>query len=193
MGEEGKSILLLVKEIRKLCENIASLLGTTDQLVDAVGWVNATSSSSVTSGNSTSLNSPQYWFPETFYRFYKNKRYPNILLYVAIVLDNRENHDSYPATGQKEFAEPILTAGYCNYGENSVGNEWEVWHCKGHFFYTEDPSYDGQIYTTSRQESWHTSWGSLVSLHSLALPLVAVANATELKEKVVDPLFASMR
>ena len=176
MKEESMNISNLITQIRTLCKETAALLKTADSLVEKNGWSTITGSYT-TSGNSSSLDDPIGWVPELLYRYYTNtEEYPNKLLYVAVILDNRYDNPAYPTGGKDKLEEPILTAGYFDYGDEKIVNNsvWKDVYCKGYFF-SDGLSYDGSIVTLKPENmkcfSDKTTDGSLVNrkLKSLAL------------------------
>lgn len=190
MAENGETILKLMGEIRKICMQIAQLLGTADQLFEEHGWLTA-NSTTVTGGNSVSLNKPKEWVPEFYCRFYTNKKLPIVLLYIAVILDNRENNENYAAKEKDEFDEPLLTSGYFVHPNKDIGIP--VKHrCRWHV-YSEDPHYNGNIYETIPGDDWGENEKDFDKLRSLAFPLVSVKNSDELKSKVVDLIINDMK
>jgi hypothetical protein len=202
MKEKGMNISNLITQIRTLCKETAALLQTTDRLVEKDGW-SAISGSTVTSGNSGSLYDPVGWVPELFYRYYTNsEEYPNKLLYVAVILDNRNDNPVYPPKNKELFEEPILTAGYFNYGKKVVeGNVWPAEYCKAHFF-SDDEEYNGEIWsvepekmiciTQQTRDKKLVEFASPLSLRSLALPLIDITDTPKIEKSVIDPLFRDM-
>jgi len=189
----------LITQIRTLCKETAALLKTADSLVEKNGWSTITGSYT-TSGNSSSLDDPIGWVPELLYRYYTNtEEYPNKLLYVAVILDNRYDNPAYPTGGKDKLEEPILTAGYFDYGDEKIVNNsvWKDVYCKGYFF-SDGLSYDGSIVTLKPENmkcfSDKTTDGSLVNrkLKSLALPLIDIKDTAKIEKSVIQPLLTDM-
>ncbi|MBT5306207.1 MAG: hypothetical protein HON76_08905 [Candidatus Scalindua sp.] len=199
MKEESMNISNLITQIRTLCKETAALLKTADSLVEKNGWSTITGSYT-TSGNSSSLDDPIGWVPELLYRYYTNtEEYPNKLLYVAVILDNRYDNPAYPTGGKDKLEEPILTAGYFDYGDEKIVNNsvWKDVYCKGYFF-SDGLSYDGSIVTLKPENmkcfSDKTTDGSLVNrkLKSLALPLIDIKDTAKIEKSVIQPLLTDM-
>ena len=197
MNEDGKKILTLMNQIRTLCMDISNLLETVDSLVAKDGWSTITGKN-VAYDNSDAIDKPIRWFPELFYRYYTKEEYFNKLLYVAVILDNRTDSQVYTPEGKDKFEEPILTAGYFDYGDEKVveGSVWKSEYCKGHFF-TDDSCYDGTIYSVRPEKMKYfaeMSDKSLVKrkLKSLALPLVDINNPAKIEKSVIQPLLTDM-
>lgn len=205
MSEDGKNIVKLMTEIRTLCKEISALLETADRIVERDNWSSINNrSSTVTEAVSKDLGKPFEWVPEFLFRFYTNKQScPHILLYVAVILDNRKNDPAYTPKGKERFEEPILTAGYFDYGNEEVVEEnvWKEAYCKGHFF-SNDLCYDGKIWPVEPKEmkcfAKQEKDKNLVKftlplkLKSLALPLIDISDPNNLKERVIDPLLTDM-
>lgn len=183
MNQESKNIINLMSEVRSLFEQIAMLLGTGDQIFGEQGWSSA-NSSTVTGGNSASINHPRDWAPELFCRFYKNEKYPNILFYLGVIIDNRDNYQDYP----KDF-EPIITAGYYDYGDGETIGNWNIWRSRWHI-YSDEQNYGGAICTLKpkNRDDFEEKDNNFNKLRSLALPLVSIKNTNDLKEKAIEPL-----
>jgi hypothetical protein len=89
MSEDGEKILKFVKEIRKLCHNMSLLLMTVDEQMGSKDWEKA--GNTAIADSSASVDIPERWFPENIFRFYINTKYPNILVFVSILLDDIES------------------------------------------------------------------------------------------------------
>ncbi|MDO9098222.1 MAG: hypothetical protein Q7U60_08880 [Candidatus Methanoperedens sp.] len=110
MTEDGKKVLEFIKEMRRLSEDLASLLKTVDDLMIKKGWRTATGSLTYANESSKSLDLPMRWYPYDLFRFYQNQNYKSILTFVSIILEE----DIYwmskpPAT---PINEPLISAGY---------------------------------------------------------------------------------
>jgi hypothetical protein len=120
-------------------------------------------------------------------------------LYVAVILDNRYDNPAYPTGGKDKLEEPILTAGYFDYGDEKIVNNsvWKDVYCKGYFF-SDGLSYDGSIVTLKPENmkcfSDKTTDGSLVNrkLKSLALPLIDIKDTAKIEKSVIQPLLTDM-
>ena len=190
MSDDGQNIMRMVTQMRELCQQIGLVLGTADGLVAEEGWTQPEEKKekSVTSGNSASLDWPRFWFPEHFYRFYTNAKRPNVLLYLAVVLDNREGKPEYAPEGG-EFSEPVVTSGYYVFEGDSIG-QWDYHWCLGHFW-SSDPDYKGGVYERV-PSGQNPKEGVFQVLRSLALPLTVISNSEALKEKVTQPIAEDM-
>jgi hypothetical protein len=187
MSLEGTNIVSLISEVRNLCEQVAMLLGTADQIVKKENWKSA-NGSTVTGGNSASINNPRAWVPEFLCRFYVNENFSQLLFYLAVILDNREKDKDYPPKSSGKFDEPIITAGYYDYGDKKV-EKWDLWQCRLHV-YSDDPDYNGEIFTTIPKETISSVKDrNFKQLISLAIPLINVIDSSYLEVKIIDPLF----
>jgi len=153
MSEDGKNILKMVEQIRKLCEQISLLLRTADEQMGKEGW--EAYNNVVLSESSASLLAPEKWFPHELFRFYKNGDYPHLLAYVSVLLD------SYSYSGldkyEEELTEPLVTAGFFDYGQGKqVGDNWEYWYSRW-YGYMEKRKDDGTIHAS--EKNWHEDGG----------------------------------
>ena len=191
MSPEGTNIVSLISEVRNLCEQVAMLLGTADQIVKKENWKSA-NGSTVTGGNSASINNPRAWVPEFLCRFYVNENFSQFLLYLAVILDNREKNKHYAPKNSGKFDEAIITAGYYDYGDKKVEG-WDHWRCRWHV-YSDDPDYDGEIFTTIPKDPiFSVKDRNFKQLISLAIPLIDVKDSSDLEVKIIDPLFQHMK
>lgn len=182
MSEDGEKILKFVKEIRKLCHNMSLLLMTVDEQMGSKDWEKA--GNTAIADSSASVDIPERWFPETIFRFYKNTKYPNILVFVSILLDDIEYYAKYP----EEIKEPLITAGYFDCGEGEKVEHWEYYYAKC-YGDTENRIDDGRIYQS--KENWKEEWGETYNFQSykcFGIPLISITNASDIESKIIKPL-----
>lgn len=113
MTENGMKVLEFIKEIRRFSEELTSLLKTTESLMNRDGWITATGNT-IYGSSSYSLQDAKRWYPFDLFRFYQNSKYPLILAFVSIILEEDEDKwikwmDESPKT---PIIEPLVTAGY---------------------------------------------------------------------------------
>ncbi|MFQ5802325.1 MAG: hypothetical protein ACE5JQ_05435 [Candidatus Methylomirabilales bacterium] len=178
MSHDGKNIIAMMQQLRRLCEQISLLLSTADTLMDDEGW-KATGNTPVLHGISYSLQWPRYWIPQDFFRFYKNDNLRHILTFVSVVLDDREN--------EKNLMEPLLTAGWFDYGPgNEVGNRWDYPYARWHLKMPER-SDDGKLLSAA----W--TGEHFLRVSTLGVPLTSIADVEGLKSKIIEPLIKGMK
>lgn len=187
MSENGKNIINVIKEIRQLSEQIHLLLSTSDELMKEKGW--EPFNKTVMVEHSNSLDIPEEWYPYYLFRFYKKDK-SNFLLYIGILLYN-DNEGYYEITEQ-----PLITAGYFDYGQNKVTlNTFEWWYAKW-FGYLEEKA-DGIIY--SSDDNWKDNWKAssnedskinypFINWKCFGLPLTNITNSDELQSKIIKKL-----
>ncbi len=107
-------------------------------------------------------------------------------MYVAVITGNREDNPNYPPNGKSEF-EPIITAGYFDYGKTAPKNI-DGWRCRWHV-YTEDSKYDGTIFELDQSgHGWKPREKNIKALRSMALPLPAIREQDDLNKSVIEPV-----
>ncbi|MBI3300798.1 MAG: hypothetical protein HYZ72_01780, partial [Deltaproteobacteria bacterium] len=99
MNEDGKNIVTMLRQLRRLCEQISLLLITADGLMADEGW-KAKETGYMFAGISYTLSRPRFWIPQNFFRFYIKVNLGHILAFVSVVLDDAEN--------EKNLQEPLL-------------------------------------------------------------------------------------
>lgn len=127
MTEDGKKVLVFIKEIRRFSEEVASSLKTVDDLMIKNGWRTAIGSTTYANESSQSLDLPKRWYPYDLFRFYQNQNYKSVLTFVSIILEE----DTYwmskpPAT---PINEPLISAGYFVFDnkEDIIFNRENYW------------------------------------------------------------------
>jgi len=182
MSEDGKNILSLVKQIRNLCEETSLLLRTVDERMEKKGWDSYNNTSIAYS--SASVQNPKQWFPDTLFRFYKNSRYENILLFVSIILD-----DDFWGQYVEKITEPLITVGCFDFGRgNKVGEKWEYYYAKL-YGYLGNRKDQGEV--RESPQGWKEEFGKgwLPEYYKcFGLPLTSITNAQDIESKIVEPL-----
>ena len=140
MTEDGIKIIEFIKEIRKFSEELTLLLKNVESLMNEDGWITATRNTTYAS-SSNSLQEPKKWYPFDLFRFYLNQKYPLILAFVSIILD-----ESMDERSKTPITEPLVTTGYFvfkNKEDNILnGNyRWARW-----YELIENRIDDGRIY-----------------------------------------------
>jgi hypothetical protein len=107
MTEGGKKVIEFIKEIRRFSEELTLLLKTAESLMNKDGWITATGNTTYSS-SSYSLQEAKKWYPFDLFRFYRNSKYPLILAFVSIILEEVEWMGEPPTP----ITEPLVTAGY---------------------------------------------------------------------------------
>ena len=172
----GKNFLKLVEQIRRLCEQIQLLLKTADGLVAHNGWKPLSSQVTNVSGN---VEYPRNWVPQTLARYYTNTAQQHLLLFVSVVLDNRDNGDVF-------FEEPLVSSGWFDYGQENKLVNWEYWWGQCHVYMSERAD-DGVLRGSEGGIRWPAPSMVFKRASTLALPLVIIRDSEALKTSVVTP------
>ncbi|MDE2321550.1 MAG: hypothetical protein KGL31_06480 [candidate division NC10 bacterium] len=182
MSGDGKNIVSLMQQLRKLCEQISLLLMTADSLMIDRGWRAETAQPFA--GLSYTLSSPRFWIPQDFSRFYKNNNVQHILGFVSVVLDDAE--------GSTSLDEPLLTAGWFDYGPGvEVGKRWQYSYARWHLKMPQR-SDDGRLLPAS-STIWPKEPLPFLQVSTLGVPLTSILDAEALKSKIVEPLIQGIK
>jgi hypothetical protein len=183
MREDSKTLVAIMRQLRILCEEICLLLGTADNLMNEEGW-KAKGNINVFANLKYTLAAPRCWIPQDYYRFYENDGFVHILPFVAVILDD----------WGKESAvnESLLTAGWFDYGSgNQVGTRWSYyfqrWHLK-----MPGRRDNGQL-VTENANAWPKESLPFARVSTLAVPLTSIADANELKSKIIGLVTQGIR
>ena len=185
MTEDGEKMIAMMRRLRELSGQCSLLLKEVDKQMDAHERGPKKKVPSEPWEPTPTIAPPAKWFPETLARFYTHgnpdgvqDRQGSVLAYVSILL-NDERHGHYKLT------EPLLTAGYFDYGPKEIDDEWEYndyaeWY--GHYHGRER---DGSVVESS--EGWKAKGDREYTCESwkcLGLPLVTVTNSKDVEEFV---------
>ncbi len=181
MSEMSIEILKLMKQTRKIFEQVGALLSTADGLMGEAAW--DTTTNTCLSGSSASINLPKQWMPYEVFRFYKKEDSPNLLLFVCVLLDERDDYES-------EFSQSLITAGSFNYGESEEGDKWEYWEYWWSRFhgYMPERTDDGVVHHVDPKIQWPNESYPFEGVSTFAWPLASITNTSDLKEKIIEPL-----
>lgn len=175
-------IAALMRSLRDLCDDIATLLGTADKMMAEAGWGPAQSNTAI-AGTSASVQWPRLWFPSEIFRFYVNARSPELLVYIAVLLDDLERKGA-PVT------EPLITAGMFDYGPGKPISAWQYWYSRWHL-YMPGSANDGRPLTApatlpagaSEKEKY-----PFTSVTTFGVALASIGDTQALRSKVIEPL-----
>lgn len=178
MSEMSKEILKLMIQTRKIFEQVGALLSTADGLMGEAGWDAITNT--CLSGSSASINLPKQWMPYEVFRFYKKEDSANLLLFVCVLLDARDDYES-------ELGQSLITAGCFDYGESEVGDKWSYWWSRFHGYMPERTD-DGVVHHVDPKTQWPSESYPFETVSTFAWPLASIENTSDLKEKIIEPL-----
>jgi hypothetical protein len=190
LSTDGENILHLVKQMRRLCEEMSLLLRAADENMLAEGW--GTETKYALSQISYSIEKPNYWVPIMLYRYYKNENCPNRLAYICILLDDHWDR-------KYTLKEPLLTAGFFDYGSSQVGNNWDFWYFRYFGYLSKDHNLrpDGQVFQFERGTVPASIQGRFEELFEngevFAVPLTSIKNSEQIKTEVTDKLLNRLK
>lgn len=180
-------ITQIVSEIRYISEQISLLIKSADIIFKKNGFEPYSDSTSNVAGErSGALDKPNEWFPEFFYRFYTSDVYEDVQMYLSVILDNRDNNQSY------DFKKPIVSAGYfLGHQESSKKvtqdqSERCTWHV-----YADNKNYEGRmcVFNPDNKKKWSSSCKNFSILKSNAFYLEDITSSEVLETKLLKPFF----
>lgn len=173
----GKLILKGLAETRRFFEQVSLLIRTAEESLKEWGW-EPISSSYQSSDITSHLLRPKKWMPRWVSRFFVNEEHENILVYIGVLLDG--------AGTWAGFRELWVTCGLFEYLHGKDPREnWALDWVTTHLFFERDS--DGKFHWREYPPDESKSEGILREA-TMALPLIKVTNADDLKFKVTDPL-----
>jgi len=190
VSNDGENMLKLVKQMKQLCEQVSLLLRTADEQMRKADWKEE--GNVAISDSSASIDNPERWIPIAVFRFYRNGKHPNHLAYVSILLDDHWE-------GEYTIKEPLVTAGFFDYGQEKVGNVWSNWQYWFARYYgylsAEYPNLmpDGQPFHFDPRTAQTGDWGEFKSAEVFALPLTSITNADDVASKITSKLISLTR
>ncbi len=181
--EEGQKINTLIEETKKFYRNLALLLESAEDLLGNEQWESASAGNQVWINSSTSLKSPDLWFPKEVFRFFKNENRPNVLVFICVLLDPRDE-------GYERFPEPLVSATWFDYGKESVtDSSWEPWYSRWHMYlpFRYREWIQQEVSDLPERERKRHDY-KFERVRSLVVPLAGIANAESLRSDIIDPL-----
>ena len=185
MSDDGQNILKLVKQMRKLCQQVAMLLRTSDEQMSKADW--NTESNYALSDLSYSILNPTAWIPIVVHRFYRHKDYPNRLAYVSALLDDHWD-------GAYTIAEPVVTAGVLDSGQTEMADT-ENWYARyyGHLSRHHNLKADGQPFRFNRAMLPPNLQGKFENGTIFAVPLVSITGADDVGSLITGKLLSLLK
>ena len=177
----GEQILKGLSETRRFFEQVSLLVRTGEEYLREQGWeavVNSNQSSDVTSH----LSKPRQWMPKWVSRVLTNEEHKDLLVYLGVLLDE--------AGTWAGFREPWVTCGLVQYVPGRSPSEyWALAWVTSHLDCERDP--DGEV-CWDEYEPGEPDSERLLREMSMALPLVQVTGAEDLRNLIVAPLLAAV-
>lgn len=175
-GTDGAAIAGMMKQLRRLCNEIASLLEAADAIMDEHGWKLKTNQCCSFGGIPARSNA---WFPDDVFRFYETAADQRYLLFVAVMLANRDEPDS--------LDKPLVTAGLLDAGDGKEFLDWSFEYAHMHLW-REGRTDDGNIYPSTREHMEAGPKDYYERVHTLAVPLTSISDVEALQAQVIDPI-----
>ncbi|WP_437191134.1 hypothetical protein [Planctomicrobium sp. SH527] len=189
---DSQHMAVAFHHLRRLCQDIALLLKTSDEIFKRHGWSTQSGSGCLYAG-SASLDWPDYWLPRQFYRSYCNLSHDRFLVYVAVVID-------LPKGREQEEGIVLITAGGLKYAEadpsRSVPRREETnlyrWHLlRADLESCNGPSWHAKPFAWNPHrlwKGWEKSHSMFESAVTMAMPLHEVSNSADLESRIIEPL-----
>lgn len=181
MNDTGKNVVAAVAQLRKLNREIGRLLEHADEQMAGQGW--EARGNQCVSG-SRSLEAPQEWLPVVIFRLYYVAKQKNLLGFVSVIIDD---HDA-----KGRIVEPLISAGWCDYGTGKEANPGLLWRWADCHVEQTRRVDDGTVLIEEDKKWLEPERFDVVRYGSLALPLVAITTAEELKNRIIKPLLAGI-
>lgn len=174
MSENGKNAMKLINQIKNLYKEISLVLQTADKLMEDHKWKPKAGNTAVTW--SYHLAYPDWWIPQDIFRFYFKEGYEHILPFISVILFDRDN--------ETKLSEPLISAGYFDYGIGNTITTWEYWY--SHFHIKQDNfKDDGELAPILLNDPEKYTFKNA---YSLAKPLMQIYNSQSLLDEIVKPL-----
>lgn len=184
--DQGRTILEVVNSMRRVYADVATLLGTVEDLMGAAEWEPATDATCWTD-TSFSLRLPDRWSPREVFRFFKTDNARTVLVVVSVLLENRRDK------GTRPFEEPMVETTWFDFAPEEPGpqsKKWKWWYSRWHSFLD---GYDPEVWVRNSVEDFPEKERVAESyqfktVSSRVVPLARVTDAEVLKSLVVQPL-----
>jgi hypothetical protein len=176
MPEPIHDIVLAVREVRRLTEDIAKLLRTARDRFDNLGWKPRTTQSISVS---TSLNYARTWIPQDAFLFLLNQSRPNHLVLLSVLFDSVDN----AAT----FLMPVVSVGYLQCAEAVKENWSPSWSRASEWV---GPRHDGSFQRIPIEKM--SIGGNIIHGEIATIPLERIINADSMEQLLIQPLLGKM-
>lgn len=187
---QGVELLRFVQEIRKLCSQLADLLGTSDKFMSDAGWEIATAQNIAYASPSQSLDKPRKWFPHEVFRFYQHVDNARVITFVSALLDDDRK-------GEYMLDEPLLSAGWLEFVDKAIDRvPSELWWWARFHGYMPKRRDDGSLNEISPKTAWpddyRPNWYPFERAVTFAHPLIAIGDSAALQERIIAPLLTAL-
>jgi hypothetical protein len=186
MSNDGENVIATLQQTRRFLGEVAKLLQTADAAMENGSW---STYDSKAVRPSTTINTADEWLPEFAFRYYQNEDQKHLLPFIAVLFDYEDEEIKL-----KRLREPLLTAGWYDYGTGGTFEDYSFWDAVIHVYVREWEA-DGKWHQSDPRTIFPKSWGirTAVRCRSLALPLMSFASAEDLTQRVVKPLLEDIQ
>jgi hypothetical protein len=181
MKKAGENVADVMRQLRTLYEQTALLIQTADTLLGKEGW-RYTTNQCVSIG--TVPERATAWYPDDVFHFYacEQPQYLHLLPFVSVIFVDRDKPEN--------IAEPLVSAGVFNYGQgNRVNNAYSLWYAHTHVWMPNRAD-DGSFTGTTQKATWPNWNEKFQSVSTMAIPLLTITDAEQLRQKVISPLIS---
>jgi hypothetical protein len=183
--DAGQQILKGLRETRAFFEQVSLLIRTADDLLRDDGWDNlfGKKCADVTSD----LYRPKKWMPAEIFRFFiapKESHHKDIILFVGVIFDQEG--------AWQGFTEPWVTCGLYQCRDDidtAKFSDWDWVSSQLEHEHDPDGKFNCLTFTPDQQEESD----GVIYQAVMALPLMSIGSAQDLKEKVVEPLLKEVQ
>jgi hypothetical protein len=183
MDTDGDNFLAAIRQVRKLMEEVATLLLEVDGLMGREGW-EPRSGSTTLSGGSTSINWAKNWLPYHVFRFYKNSEHPTLIPCVTVLMDTNQP--------KVKLKEPYISALAMAYEAGSPLPEgWQLYSSANWHLFVPNRKDDGTLNICEPRKLWPND-STAKRMVSFAVPLVDVKDRHMLQSLITTPLLQAL-
>jgi len=141
---DAPTILSAFRYVHEVLKQTALLLQTSDQVLAERDWEGLVGNTCFDE-TSTHIQLTRRWLPHVAHRFYGTDAAPLVLLFVSVLLDDRNNE-------YEPMDECLLTAGAIVCNDKEWGDHWKLWWGRWHGF--QRPRHDDGRIIVSERKDW---------------------------------------
>lgn len=176
----GQQILQGLADAAKFYEQVSLLVRTAEEQLVEAGWTSYTNSMKA-ADISSHLYQPHKWMPRDIARFYLNEDMKGILVYIGVLLN--------PEHSWQGFTEPWLTCGLLQFAPDIDPTEnLRLSLVEAHLEDEYEANGEFQRYQWAAEDIGSPDSEGETYRSTMALPLVELASADDLKNRVITPL-----
>ncbi len=178
MNEKGANMLLAIREVRQLFEDIGLLLRSGEEHMKKAGWTPY--NSVAMAGGSRNVSSPAYWMPQDVFRFFLHKEEIHVLSFISVIVDDINDPNS--------MDEPFVSAGWIEFEDGEkVGNSWSYDYSRI-VLNAEKRTTIGEIMEVPTDSIKSRSDRKIKRARALAIPLVSITDVASVETMITEIL-----